>query len=56
MIAFAIWGLAVSDHTREAFDLSSGWVEFLLAAGAFLIPGLDTLLSKLRPPSRPATG
>jgi hypothetical protein len=40
-----IWAIAASDQVRNAFGITDGLSEFLLAAGAFGIPGADWLLT-----------
>jgi len=50
LLAFAVWAFAVSDQVRDSFGISDGLSEFLLAVGAFGIPGADWLLTSLTSP------
>ncbi|MBA2469717.1 MAG: hypothetical protein H0V37_09960 [Chloroflexia bacterium] len=55
--AFMIWAIAASDQVRDTFDVTDGLAEFLLAVGAFGIPGIDALLTTFRSPvAAPAAG
>jgi hypothetical protein len=59
LLAFMIWSIAASDQVRNAFGITDGLSEFLLAAGAFGIPGADWLLTTLTSPTEqpvPAAG
>ena len=51
LLAFMVWSLAISDQVRDAFGITDGLSEFLLAAGAFGIPGADWLLTTLTSPT-----
>ena len=50
LVSFVIWSLAVNESVRQIFnDMDERISEFLLVAGAFLIPFVDEMLTILLP-------
>jgi hypothetical protein len=50
LVSFVIWSLAVNESVRQIFNnMDERMAEFLLVAGAFLIPFVDEMLTMLYP-------
>ena len=50
LLSFVVWSLAVNESVRLIFnDMNERTAEFLLVAGAFLIPFVDEMLTILYP-------
>jgi hypothetical protein len=50
LLSFVVWSLAVNESVRQIFnDMDERTSEFLLVAGAFLIPFVDEMLTILYP-------